>query len=93
MFIIAHHQIQDTDTFWSIAKEISSIPSNLKLLGVYPSADMRLATCFWEASRVEDVQKFLDESVGKVSKNTAYEVNESMAMGMPHRTEAGELVI
>ena len=84
MLIIAHHDIQDPGTFWSAAQNIGSImPSNLKLHSVFPSADMKTGTCVWEAGSVDEVQKFLDDNVGNVSKNTCYEVNASAAMGAP----------
>jgi hypothetical protein len=84
MLVIAHHDIQDPETFWSAAKNIGSVmPSSLKLHSVFPSADMKSGTCVWEAASVGEVQKFLDDNVGNVSKNTCYEVNDAAAMGAP----------
>ncbi|MDQ6756893.1 MAG: hypothetical protein M3004_08150 [Bacteroidota bacterium] len=84
MLVIAHHDIQDSEKFWGAAKDIGSmLPSGFKLHSVFPSTDMKAGTCVWEAPSVNDVQKFLDDNVGSVSKNTCYEVNESAAMGAP----------
>jgi hypothetical protein len=44
---------------------------------------MTLGTCIWEAPSVNDVQQFLDENVGDVSKNTCYELDEAKSMGLP----------
>jgi len=87
MLVIAHHFIQDPDVFWSTAKEAtSSIPSNLKLHSVFPSADSKTGTCVWEAAGTAEVQEFLDKNLGHVSKNVCYEVNEEMAIGLPQKT-------
>jgi len=84
MLIVAHHAISDPETFWSAAKEIgSSMPPEFKLLSVYPSQDLKTGTCIWEAPGVEGVQKFIDDAVGKVSKNFCYEVNVAAAVGLP----------
>lgn len=84
MLVIAHHDIQDPEKFWSSAQQLTaSMPSGLKLHSVYPSADMKTGTCVWEGSSVAEIQKFIDDGVGNVSKNTCYEVNEAAAMGTP----------
>jgi hypothetical protein len=84
MLVIAHHDVQDPETFWTAAKNVGSmLPPNFKLHSVFPSTDMKTGTCVWEAPSVNDVQKFLDDAVGNVSKNTCYEVNEAAAMGAP----------
>jgi hypothetical protein len=82
MLVIAHHDIQDAEKFWAGAKEMT-LPSHLKIHSVFPSTDLMTGTCVWEAPSANDVQKFLDENVGSISKNTCYEVNEAAAMGTP----------
>ena len=84
MFVIAHHHIQDTEKFWSAAKAVTeSLPSGFKLHSVFPSTDMTIGTCLWEAPSAMAVQEFLDNNVGNVSKNFCYEVNEQASMGLP----------
>jgi hypothetical protein len=88
MLIIAQHQIYDPDQFWATAKEITPTqPSHLKLHAVYPSKDLKTSVCLWEASGPEEVQNFLDSSLGNVSKNTCYEVNELVAIGLPQKAK------
>jgi hypothetical protein len=88
MLIIAHHNIQDPGVFWSKAKDITSrLPENLKLHSVFPSKDMKTGTCIWEGPSAAEVQKFLDENVGNVSKNFCYEVDKEAAMGLPKTEE------
>ena len=89
MLVIAHHDIQDPEKFWSSAQQLTaSMPSGLKLHSVYPSADMKTGTCVWEGPSAAEVQKFIDDGVGSISKNTCYEVNEAAAMGTPKMAEA-----
>ena len=88
MLIIAHHQIYDPDQFWATAKEVTpTLPAHLKLYAVYPSKDLKTSVCLWEASRPEEVQNFLDSMLGDVSKNTCYEVNEQVAIGLPQKAK------
>ena len=87
MLVIAHHNIQDPEKFWSEAKAVTtSLPPGLKLHSVFPSMDMKTGTCLWEGPSVTDVQKFLDDNVGSVSKNFCYEVNQQASMGLPKMT-------
>jgi hypothetical protein len=87
MLVIAHHFIQDPDTFWSTAQQSTqSIPVTLKLHSVFPSEDLKTGTCVWEASDTETVQQFLDNTFGNSAKNVCYEVNEKIAFGLPQKT-------
>ena len=84
MIIIAHHNIQDTEKFWEAAQVIiKSLPPYLRLHSFYPSQDKKTGTCIWEAASVMDVQKFLDDNVGSVSKNFCCEVNQQASIGLP----------
>lgn len=84
MLVIARHDIQDPQAFWAAAQSIGSkMPADLKLHSVFPSKDMKMGTCLWEGPSVNDVQKFLDDNVGTVSKNSCYEVDTANAMGTP----------
>jgi len=86
MLVIAQHNIQDPQTFWSLAQNVSALlPSDLKLISVFPSRDMKMGTCLWEGSSASAVQKFLDDNVGHVIKNYCYEVDEANAMGVPKK--------
>ena len=85
MLIVAHHNVQDPEKFWSSAKAVAdNLPEGLKLHSVFPSMDMKNGTCLWEGPSVMDVQKFLDDNVGDISKNFCYEVNEQASIGLPN---------
>jgi len=84
MLIIAHHNISDPAGFWAAAEEVTkNLPANLKLHGVYPSADGKTGTCLWEADTVQEVQDFLDKNAGPFAKNFCYEVNVERSFGLP----------
>ena len=86
MLVIAQHNIQNPQAFWSAAQQLSALmPADLKLLSVFPSKDMKTGTCLWEAESANAVQKFLDDNVGNISKNFCYEVDEANAMGLPKK--------
>ncbi|HEY4935359.1 MAG TPA: hypothetical protein VII44_02200 [Puia sp.] len=87
MLVIAQHNIQNPQAFWSAAQKLSaSMPAGLKLLSVFPSKDMKTGTCLWEGESANAVQKFLDDNVGNISKNFCYEVDEAKAVGLPKKT-------
>jgi len=84
MLIIAQHDVNDPQSFWGAAEQITkNLPANLKLHSVFPSQDGKTGTCLWEADHVEDVQQFLDTNAGKFAKNFCYEVNAEKAFGIP----------
>jgi hypothetical protein len=84
MLVIAHHKINDTDKFWTMAQALTpSLPPYLKLHSVFPSMDKKSGTCIWEAASVKDVQQFLDNQLGSVSDNFCYEVNQESSIGLP----------
>jgi hypothetical protein len=85
MLIIAQHHVNDPQKFWGAAKELAkSLPANLKLHSVYPSADGKLGTCIWEAEATSQVQTFLDKNAGQYAKNVCYELNVEQAIGLPN---------
>jgi hypothetical protein len=84
MLVIARHDIQDAEKFWSAAKAVTdSLPPGFKLHSVFPSADMQEGTCLWEGPSVTAIQTFLDDNVGSISKNFCYEVNQQASIGLP----------
>jgi len=88
MFIVANHNIQDPDSFWAIVKERGGeIPSQLKLHAVYPANNMLRAVCLWEAENPEAVNQFLRQTFGDLSKDELFEVNATVAVGIPKATE------
>ena len=88
MYIVANHNIQDPDAFWSTVRQRSAeIPQHLKLHAVYPSSNMLRAVCLWEAESPEAVNQFLRQTFGDLSKDELFEVNAPLAVGMPKAAE------
>ena len=86
MFVIAHHFVQDPEAFWASASQvIEAIPPHLKLHSVFPSQDLKTGTCIWEAPNGEEVQELVDRILGTMSRNVCYEVNETVAIGLPQK--------
>ena len=89
MFIIANHNIQDPDGFWDLVrKEAGNIPANLKLHAMFPSTNTLRSVCLWEAESPEAVNQFLRKTVGDRSKDEFFEVNQTVAIGLPAKTMA-----
>jgi hypothetical protein len=92
MFIIANHNIQDPDAFWSIVKkEAANIPPNIKLRAMFPSTNPLRNVCLWEAESIGEVNKFLRQTFGEISKDELFEVNQEVAIGLPVAEKAGSL--
>lgn len=91
MLVIAHHHISNPEGFWAKAQEVTkNLPASLKVLCIYPATDGRAGTCIWRANSAQDVQQFLDEYVGQLSKNYCYELDVEKSVGLPalHLSEA-----
>ena len=51
-------------------------PDGTRVLQFLPSRDGSLVTCLWETRSIEDVQSYVDESLGDASSNLCYAVEE-----------------
>lgn len=86
MKIVVTHRIHDPENFWAAAQESLA---NLNEAGIrraiqiMPSADMKQATCVWEAESIDILAKFMRRIVGEWSTEFYMELNEENAMGMP----------
>ncbi|WP_159042723.1 hypothetical protein [Streptomyces curacoi] len=54
-------------------------PEGTRVLQFYPHVEGSAATCLWETESVEDVQRFVDTTLGDSSINVCYEVDAEMA--------------
>jgi hypothetical protein len=87
MHIVAIHAISDPQTFWGAAEGMD-LPEGTSLHSAIPNEDGTRAVCVWESDSVDTVRDFVDGSVGQVSKNEFFAVNEQNAMGLPGATSA-----
>ena len=88
MYIVIEHEISNPKTFWEIAKS-AALPSNLKLHQTLPNQEGTKAVCLWEAKGVDEVKVFVENALGKVSRNTYFAVEANNAMGLPTAINSG----
>jgi hypothetical protein len=82
MFIVANHNIENPERFWSLAQS-TPIPQALKLHCVFPSTDGGKGTCLWEAQSIEAVKQFVEPLTGTISRNEYMAVEATQAVGLP----------
>lgn len=88
MLVVVHHQLIDPPTAFARGERLKSgegAPLGSQVLQFLPSQDGSLVTCLWQSRAVEDVQAFVDETVGDASRNVCYAVEESAAFAAPLR--------
>ncbi|MET9626566.1 hypothetical protein ABZX92_03795 [Lentzea sp. NPDC006480] len=82
MYVIVHHHIKNPETAFPRGQRLISgdgAPDGVKVLQFYPSQDMALVTCLWEADSVALVQDWVDSVLGDASENRSYAVAAEQA--------------
>jgi hypothetical protein len=82
MFVVVQHQLTDPATAFARGERLKrgeGAPDGTRALQFLPSRDGTLVTCLWESGSLEDVQGFVDETLGEASVNLCYAVEESAA--------------
>ena len=89
MYVVVQHSLQDPPTAFARGERLKpallertegeSGPTGARVLQFLPSQDGQLVTCLWESSSVEDVQSYVDETLGDASANLCYPVEEGSA--------------
>jgi hypothetical protein len=82
MFVVVQHQLTDPPTALARGERLKrgeGAPDGARVLQFYPSQDGTLVTCLWESGSVEDVQRFVDETLAEASVNLCYPVETSAA--------------
>ena len=96
MYVIVQHELIDAPAAFAQGERLKrgeGAPRGAQALQFYPSRDGTAVTCLWEAGSVEDVQAFVDETLGATSVNRCYGVDETAAFadtapGLPERPSA-----
>ncbi len=84
MIVVIQHQISDPRVFWGNAQQVlPGLPRGIRALQILPNKEMTQAVCVWEADSVEAVKQIIEPSVGHVSKNQYFAVEEANAKGLP----------
>ena len=82
MYVVVQHSLQDPPTAFARGERLKrgeGGPTGARVLQFLPSQDGQLVTCLWESSSVEDVQSYVDETLGDASANLCYPVEEGSA--------------
>lgn len=82
MYVVVLHQFQDPPTAFARGEKLimnEGAPSGVRGLQFYPSTDGSMASCLWESDSVEDIQGYVDSTLGDSSVNTCYEVDAQQA--------------
>jgi len=82
MLVIVQHRLTDPPTAFERGLRLQGgegAPSGTRVLQFFPSQDGTLVTCLWESDAVEDVQSFVDETLGDASVNLCYPVEQAAA--------------
>jgi len=86
MLVVVQHQLIDPPTA-SIRgerlKRAEGAPEASRVLQFLPSRDGTLVTCLWESESVEDLQSYVDETLGDSTDNLYFEVDAEQALGLP----------
>jgi hypothetical protein len=82
MFVVVQHRLQDAPAAFARGERLKSgegAPHDTRVLQFYPSQDGRFVTCLWESGSVEDVQAYVDRTLGDTSINVCYAVEATAA--------------
>jgi hypothetical protein len=97
MYVVVQHQIKDPQTAFSRGERLiknEGAPAGVRGLQFYPSTDGSAVTCLWEADSVEQIQDYVDATLGASSQNRYYEVDAEQAfaerpLGLPASAAIG----
>ena len=82
MFVIVWHELVDPPTAFARGQQLKrgeGAPAGTRVLQFFPGTDGRSVTCLWESNSVDDVQSYVDETLGDSSRNTCYAVEGAAA--------------
>jgi hypothetical protein len=97
MYVVVQHSFKDPQTAFARGERLiknEGAPAGVRGLQFYPARDGSGATCLWEADSVEDVQGYVDSTLGHSSENLCYEVDAEQAfarqpLGIPESAAIG----
>ncbi len=83
MFIVVHHRISDPEVFRALGEHPQSArPKHWRLHHLLPDPSGTRCICLWEADSVEALREYIDSSLGVVSANDYFEVDQEAALGI-----------
>jgi hypothetical protein len=82
MYIVVQHQIVDPEAAFTRGERLKrgdGAPGGARALQFYPSQDGAAVTCLWEGADVDDLQAYVDSTLGEASVNVCYAVDAGHA--------------
>jgi hypothetical protein len=82
MYVAVVHEIKIPEVAFARGERLiknDGAPAGVRGLQFYPSRSGAWVTCLWEAKSVDDVQRYVDETLGESSENTCFEVDAEHA--------------
>jgi hypothetical protein len=82
MYVAVLHQFQDPPTAFERGEKLimnEGAPAGARGLQFYPATDGSMATCLWESDSVQEIQDYVDSTLGDASINTCFEVDAEQA--------------
>jgi hypothetical protein len=82
MYVAVVHKIKNPEVAFARGDRLiknEGAPDGVRGLQFYPSRSGAWVTCLWEAQSVDDVQRYVDETLGDSSENTCYDVDAEHA--------------
>ena len=82
MLVVVQHTLTNPPIAFARGERLQrgeGAPDGTRVLQFLPSADGKLVTCLWESDSVDDVQSYVDETLGDSSVNLCYAVEETAA--------------
>ena len=97
MYVVVQHRFKDAQTAFSRGERLiknEGAPAGVRGLQFYPARNGSGATSLWEADSVENVQGYVDSTLGDSSENFCYEVDAEQAfarqpLGIPETAAIG----
>ena len=82
MYVVVQHQIKNPEVAFARGERLikgEGAPAGTRGLQFYPSRDGSAVTCLFEATSVEAIQRYVDDTLGDASVNACYEVDTANA--------------
>jgi hypothetical protein len=82
MYVVVQHRFTNTPVALARGEKLiksEGAPTGAHGLQFYPARDGTGATCLWEASSVQSIQRYVDTTLGDSSVNTCYEVDAAQS--------------
>jgi hypothetical protein len=82
VYVIVWHELLDPPSAFERGQRLvqgEGAPSGTRVLQFYPAADGRSVTCLWESASVDDVQSYVDATLGDSSRNTCSALDATIA--------------